>query len=40
MALASSRLGQLLQLGFAFAHGSIKPSLQQALVNLHYVHVG
>ena len=25
-------------LGFAFAHGSIKPSLQQALVNLPYLH--
>ena len=25
-------------LGFAFAHGSIKPNLQQALVNLSYLH--
>ena len=26
-------------LGFAFAHGSIKPSLQQAPVDLPYLHV-
>ena len=26
-------------LGFIFAHGSIKPNLQQALVNLPYLHV-
>ena len=25
-------------LGFAFAHGSLKPNLQQALVNLPYLH--
>lgn len=27
-------------LGFAFAHGSVKPSLQQAPVNFPYLHAG
>ena len=38
MALASVGWVGYCTLGFAFAHGSIKPSLQQFLVNLPYLH--
>ena len=38
MAMVTSRLGRHCTIGFAFAHGSIKPGLHQPPVNLPYLH--